>query len=738
VPKKPSKPRKKNFATSSVLPSEAEIADFVAKSPGSVGKRDIAKAFGIKGAAKIALKSLLKNGKRQKREMTQDLPPILEIEITALDKDGDALGTPVAWNEGRSGPAPLFPVVAKDQTAPGIGDRVLVKIEAYMGSGPYTHQARVMRDIAKDQPRIIGLFRKTSSGGRITPSSKKERDDVVVQKGDEGGAKDGELVAAELIRHRGRGLPQARIRQRLGSADDPRNTSLIAIHTHGIPDQFPDAVENEVSKLRVFTVEGRIDLRHVPLITIDPADARDHDDAIWAAPDTALDNAGGFLVIVAIADVAAYVAPGSALDREARKRGNSTYFPDRVVPMLPERISNDLCSLKQQEDRPALACHLRFDAAGKKLSHRFERVIMRVAAGLAYEEAQAAIDGRTPHALLDTVLKPLWAAYEILSKARDARGPLDLDLPERKIKLDANGRVADIIVPARLAAHRLVEEFMIQANVAAAEQLNKKRSPLLFRVHEEPSAEKIRSLQEFLRTTDIPFALGQVVTSKHFNRILQQAKDTQHQRVVNEVVLRSQAQAVYSPENAGHFGLSLANYAHFTSPIRRYADLIVHRSLISSLKLGNDGLTAEDITQLEDTAEHISATERRSMIAERETIDRMVASFLSENLGSRFKGRISGVVGAGLFVVLQDTGADGFVPVSSLGKDYFAFDAGRHALVGSASGETFQLGDEVEVRLMEVTPIRGGMRFEILSDGKPGEKPKRLPRGMSQNRRGRR
>ena len=346
---KPKRPRPK-----SPLPTEADIAAFIANTPGHVGKREIARAFKLKGKDKLALKAKLKTIAPKKPARSESgLAPVMEIEITSLDFEGEAIGQPLDWNEGRAGPPPKMPVIADGKSAPGIGDRILAKIEAYAGTGNYSHQARVMRNLAPDATRVVGIFRKDSNaGGRIIPSGKKERDDYIVQKGDEGGAKDGELVTAELTRHRGRGLPHARVRERVGSADDPRNISLIAIHTHGIPDQFPQSVLDEVKRLPTFSLDHREDLRHIPLITIDPADARDHDDAIYASPT----DDGGHDIIIAIADVAAYVRPGTALDREARKRGNSTYFPDRVVPMLPERISNDLCSLIEGEDRPALVC----------------------------------------------------------------------------------------------------------------------------------------------------------------------------------------------------------------------------------------------------------------------------------------------------------------------------------------------------------------------------------------------
>jgi ribonuclease R len=737
TPKRPVK-KSRHLSPSLGLPPEATILDFIASSPGKVGKREIARAFDLKGKAKIGLKSLLKDlegrgalkQKGKKTDSASVLPPVSVLEVVGIDEDGHAFAEPTEWNVDVAGPLPVILVKHEHksgQAAPGIGDRILARIEATPHATRYVYQARVMRPLSRDALRVVGIYRAgPGNAGRIVPSGKKDRYDYHVPHGENANAQDGELVSAEVTKPAARGLPQARVRLRLGNASDPRNTSLIAIHTHGIPDQLPQSVLDEVATLRPFVVKGREDLRQVPLLTIDPADARDHDDAVWAAADDNPQNSGGHIVIVAIADVAVYVHPQSALDREARRRGNSTYFPDRVVPMLPERISNDLCSLREAEDRPALACHMVFDRHGKKRSHRFTRAVIRSAAKLAYEEAQAAIDGKgnaRTMALLEPALRPLWAAYKTLCIARDKRGPLELDLPEKKIILDSKGNVDKVVVPKRLDAHRLIEEFMIQANVAAAEELNKQRTPLLFRVHEEPSQDKVRSLSDFLKTVNIPFALGQVLRSRHFNHILTQARGTDHETLVHQVVLRSQAQAQYRADNAGHFGLSLANYAHFTSPIRRYADLIVHRALITACKLGGDGLSGEDIAKLAETAELISAAERRSMIAERETVDRLVAAHLSTRIGAEFKARIGGVVGAGLFVTLEETGADGFVPVSTLGRSFFVLDDVRHALVSRETGETFQMGDTVDVRLAEVAPVKGGLKFDMVSDGKKGAKP---------------
>ena len=481
----------------------------------------------------------------------------------------------------------------------------------------------------------------------------------------------------------------------------------------------------EVETLAPPSMQGREDLTGVPLLTIDPVDARDHDDAVYAEPDPSENNPGGWVVTVAIADVAHYVRSGSRIDREAQMRGNSVYFPDRVVPMLPERISNDLCSLREGERRPCLAVRMVFDRHGEKRSHKFSRAMMRSVAKLSYQEAQAAIDGN-PSAkcthLMDDVLKPLWAAYETMAAARGRRGPLDLDLPERRIVLDKEGRVADVIVPERLTAHRLIEEMMIQANVAAAETLEQRNRPVVYRAHAEPSKEKLLALAEFLATLNLklPKKGAGVLKPADFNRILEVARELPVPELVNEIVLRAQSQAEYVIEHYGHFGLNLRRYAHFTSPIRRYADLIVHRSLVEALGLGEGGLTPEDAPKLAEVSRHISETERRAMAAERETVDRLIAAHLKDRVGAEFDARISGVTRSGLFVRLNETGADGFIPASTLGRDYFAHVEAAHALVSTRSGEGYHLGDKVRVKLVEVVPSAGAMRFEMVSDPRKG------------------
>ncbi len=709
----------------SQIPSKQEILDWISENPTQTGKRDIARAFGIKGAARIDLKRLLKeleaDGHLAKRGKTyrdpDKLPPVAVLRVEAPDADGDMYASPMEWLGDGAAPRALL-VMKSSDPALEQGERILARMTE-VDDEPYAYEARLIRRIGTNPIRILGIYRKGSEGGRIVPVDKGQDKEWRVDAGADEGARDGELVEAQQSGPKSRmGLPRARIVARLGDPTAPRAVSLIAIHQHGIPDAFPDNVIEEADAMTPAGLKGREDLRHLPLITIDPADARDHDDACYAHADDNPKNPGGHVVWVAIADVAHYVTPGSDLDFEARRRGNSTYFPDRVVPMLPDRLSGDLCSLHEGVPRACIAVRMVLDAQGHKLSHSFIRGLMKSHGSLNYAEVQAAQDGNPNEncaPLMDDVIAPLFAAYETTKQARASRQPLDLDLPERKIILDEDGKVASVAFAERFDAHRLIEEFMILANVAAAEELTRLRRPLLFRVHEEPSPEKLEALREVAQASGFTLAKGQVLKTRHLNSLLAQAEDTEFDELINLTTLRSMAQAYYYPENFGHFGLALQSYAHFTSPIRRYSDLIVHRALISGHGWGKDGLSPEDIEKLEATAQHISETERRSMAAERDTTDRYLAAFLADRVGNEFTGRVSGIARFGLFVKLDETGADGLVPIGSLGNEYFRHDKDEQVLVGERSGLVIGLGQRVTVRLAEAIPTTGGLTLELLN-----------------------
>ena len=719
------------------MPSREEVLAFIASQTGRVGKREISRHFGLHGADKVALKHLLKDivdeglvaKGRGKLVKHGALPQVVVVDVVTRDADGDLVGTPAEWDEEEHGPAPSILIALPHRPRPGdpipgLGDRALVRLSD--GGGPSDDPrpvGRVMKILDRGRARTIGVFRAVPGhGGRLLPIDKKNVGrELAIPEEAIGEARDGDLVAVDIVRTSRFGPPVARVRERLGNLKSERAVSLIALEVHGIPHVFRADTLAEAERAEPVGLGRREDWRKLPLVTIDPPDAKDHDDAVHAEPDTSGDNPGGFILTIAIADVAAYVRPGTALDREAAVRGNSVYFPDRVVPMLPERISNDLCSLRPREDRPAMACRVVIRADGRRKSHSFHRIMMRSAAKLAYAQAQAAIDGHTDDTtemLLEPVLKPLWEAYAALKRARDDREPLDLDLPERKILLKPDGTVDRVVVPQRLDAHRLIEEMMILANVCAAETLEKHRTPCMYRIHDAPSMEKLMTLKEFLKSVDISLPKAALLRPSHFNQILSRAAEGDSAAVVNQVVLRSQSQAEYSPENIGHFGLALRRYAHFTSPIRRYADLIVHRGLIKALGLGQDGLTDGQASALAEIGAEISAAERRAMAAERETIDRLIAAHLSERVGDIFAGRIAGLTRSGLFVKLDETGADGFVPAATIGGGYYRFDEGLQALVGTRTGESWRLGDPVTVRLVEAAPVAGALRFELMSDGR--------------------
>jgi ribonuclease R len=731
------------------FPSRDAIVAFIRANPGKAGTKEISREFGLKNADRAELKRILreladtgtivKRGKKVAEAAV--LPATVMADVTGRDADGELLAAPSEWDEVEGGEPPKIrihiPRHARPAATAGVGDRVLLRVEKTDDDDGVAYRGRIIKLIDHGQRRVLGVFRSLpQGGGRLVPVDKKQAGrELNIASADSMDASDGDLVSVDLIRTRGFGLASGRVKERLGSISSEKAISLIAIHAHDIPLAFSPAALREAEEAKPATLKGREDWRDLPLVTIDPPDAKDHDDAVHAEPDSDPNNKGGYIVHVAIADVAFYVRPGSALDRDAMTRGNSVYFPDRVVPMLPERISNDLCSLVPGEPRGALAVRLVIAPDGRKRSHSFHRVLMRSAGKLSYAQAQAAIDGRpddTTGPLLDPILKPLYAAYAVAKRGRDERDPLDLDIPERKILLKADGTVDRVIVPERLDAHKLIEEFMILANVAAAETLEKKALPLIYRVHDEPTLEKIHALQEFLKTLDVPFAKAGALRPSLFNRVLTLVAGQDYEAMVNEVVLRSQAQAEYSADNYGHFGLNLRRYAHFTSPIRRYADLVVHRGLIRALGLGEGALPdSETAESLSEIAAEISVTERRAMKAERETADRLIAHHLVDRIGASFQGRISGVTRAGLFVKLDDTGADGLIPIRTLGTEYFNYDETRHALVGSRSGAMHRLGDVVDVKLVEAQPVAGALRFELLSEGQV------LPRGRKRDHIGR-
>ena len=733
--------------------TKAVVQDFMAANPDLTTRRDIAKGLGLKGEERRELRSILrqledagtvvKTGKRAVAKA--DRPPGTTIvAFDRLDNDGILIGRAIGRDgpygpdihyagqansgpnrSGKSGGRGRRGSRGDSANTPGVGDRALCRLTER--SGEWTARVIKKLDDRENQP-VIGLLTETGHGGRIESANRRDRHEYLVDGADMGGAVSGDLVIAQQQvgpgQKRGYGPKRAVVTDVIGKAGDPRAASLIAIHAHGLPLAFPDDVLDEARAGNRAPAE-REDLTATPLITIDPEDARDHDDAVFAEK-----LSDGWRVIVAIADVAAFVTEGSALDREAYKRGNSTYFPDRVVPMLPFELSADACSLREDEDRACFAVEMSFDKSGTKRSHRFFRAMMRSHAKLSYEEAQTAVEGKPSDrakSVLDTVLHPLWGAYGAMAAARDRRGPLDLDLPEQKILFSDDGTIERIAAKERLDAHRLIEEFMIAANVCAAETLEAERSGLIYRVHDAPSDAKIAAFADFLSTLKMKWPKGERPQTGRFNALLEDVAGGDHDQMIMEMVLRTQSQAVYAPDNLGHFGLNLARYAHFTSPIRRYADLVVHRALIRALGLGPDGLSDKALSQLNETATHITQTERQSMAAEREATDRYLALFLADRVGAEFEGRVTGVTKAGLFVRLAETSADGFVPISSLSNDYWVFDEAAMSLVARGSGHRFDLGQVVSVRLKEVAPLQGGLLLEMLSRPRPKRKGVALP-----------
>jgi ribonuclease R len=733
------------------LPSRKQVLDFIASSDQPAGKREIARAFGLSGQDKIDLKRLLKDmadeglidsSPGRAFHQAGGVPKVTVLRVVEVDDSGQVRAVPEQWHAET--PPPKLRIIERGRRgALGIGDRVLARTEE-QGPGFIAHP---LKKLERSAELVLGVVKREGERFWLSPVDKRERRELFISDGKD--AEPGDLVLCEVT-----GRPprvSARVDAVLGDPFAPRSFSLIAIHKHGLRHEFAQEAIAEAHRVAKLPLREREDLTHLPIVAIDPEDARDHDDAIWAEPD----GEGGWNAIVAIADVSFYVRPASELDREARARGNSVYFPDRVVPMLPEELSADICSLKAGEQRAAMACHLKIARDGTLKSWRFSRAKICVAANVAYEDAQAAMDavteevidvaspvcfmppvaGRVPQELIEKALKPLWACWRALFAARQKRDPLELDLPERRVMLDEKGRILSVAPRDRLDAHRLVEDFMIAANVAAARALEAKKAPVMYRVHEPPSREKLVALKDYLKTFGIDFALGQVIKPGTFNRVIERVGDSEGREEIMEQLLRTQMQARYAPERLGHFGLALATYAHFTSPIRRYADLLVHRALVSAYKLGDGGLPPGEEERFEQIGEQISMLERRAMEAERETVDRYVAAFLADQVGQLVECRITGVQPFGFFAAVKDLGGDGLVFAKDLGLEYFRYDEAAKALVGDESGETYRIGQRLTLRLAEANPVSGSLRFELPEGSYGGAQ--RGPQRRDRTRRGR-
>ncbi len=718
------------------LPLEQDILSFIESAETPLTKRELVRAFNIRGDNRRPFKALLSQLESKgliarlaggKYSAPDGLPAVTSIEVIDIDIDGDVFARPLPWDEKLQGPPPRIEIMPdkKGHPALSVGDEALARLSKTDEKNVFS--ARILKRMETPDNQILGLVVHDNKGYRLLPTDRKARNDFDIPQAELNGAKDGDLAFATPLPSRGQHNKHVKIKQVIGHEDDPKVISLIAIHEAGLNEEFPAQVVDETKNIEVPPLGKREDLRDIPLVTIDGADARDFDDAVFAEKN----DSGGFHLIVAIADVSHYVRYGSHLDKEAWTRGNSTYFPDRVVPMLPEQLSNNLCSLMPKVERACLAVHMTIDKDGELTKYKFVRGLMKSAARFTYDQVQAAKDGNRDgdtDVLYDSVITPLYEAYDLLDKARQKRGALDLDLPERQILINDEGDMTGVTKRARFDSHKLIETFMIMANVAAASALEDKSSPCLYRVHDKPSADKIDSAKDFLDA--FGFSLpANIVEPKQMNHLLELAKGHEYSQLISLMILRTQSQARYASENIGHFGLALQKYGHFTSPIRRYADLFVHRSLISAYNLGKDGLGDGEEQRIDETAEHISTTERVSSDAERSAVDRFTAAYLESKVNAEFSGVINGVTRFGLFVTLDEIGADGLVPIRTLPQDYYVHDEEQHALIGRKTRRIFRLGARVKIRVIEAEKLSGSTVFELVDAEKgadiPGFKPRR-------------
>ncbi len=577
------------------------------------------------------------------------------------------------------------------------GDRVAIRVSSDRAG---RREGRIVEVLERRTTTVVGHFH-TERGIDYVREENERRTEVLIARGERGGAKPGDMVQIEIVQHpTERSLAIGRVTKVVGRLDQPGIETEVAILAHGIPSEWPEAVVQAAARIPTTVPsrakQGREDLRKIPLVTIDGADAKDFDDAVYCEP-----HDEGWKLIVAIADVSHYVEPDTALDREAQARGTSVYFPDRVVPMLPEELSNGLCSLNPQVDRLCLACEMIVSRQGVVKRSRFFSAVMRSAARLTYEDSAALLDGgkaRGTHAKLLPMLVSLRDVYRAFARARQKRGSIDFDLPETKIELNVQGKVEAIHPVERRETHRLIEECMIAANVEAAKRIRKSRLPSLYRVHEGPDAERLEELILFLRSFGFKVP-SEKLTPKHLADVIERVGGKPEAELVETVVLRSLKQARYQPRNIGHFGLGLGAYAHFTSPIRRYPDLLVHRAIKWSIEHGTSKGFPYSMPEMEQLGERCSRAERRADEAVWDVEEQLKVLYISTRIGEEFNVIVSSVVPFGIFVRVPELKIDGLVHVSSLPRDYYHRDSTGTKLVGDRTGRTYRLTDTLDVRL---------------------------------------
>ena len=706
----------------STITYDAIIASLEA-APAPLGLREVAKALSLSPEDRPALKShvrkMIEDGlifmdDKRRIRLASHMPEVCIAEVTAYDDDGygslkilsqDIDEAMIARSE-----ISLMPE-RKRGRIPRIGARILARMVQY---GPDQYEARVLRILPDRKDRFFGRIVRFRGGLGIEGAEKGARRIVELAKGGATPQLD-DLIEAEMNDAKGKIAKTASILRNFGPADSADAFIQLAIAEFDIPHVFSDEILASTAQASVPELGNRVDLRDTPLVTIDGADAKDFDDAVFAEP-----HGSGWRVIVAIADVSAYVAADSALDAEAAKRGNSVYLPGTVVPMLPETLSNGMCSLVPHEDRASLAVEIMLDDKGQKKSHRFIRALIKSHARLTYDAVQTVFEGTADERDIgapDGTLHHLFGAWHNLFAAREKRGTLNLNVPEKRVMLNEAGQPAHIEVREQKQAHRLIEEFMILANICAAEELESRGQLCVYRTHDRPDMEKIEGLRELAEALSIPFAKGQVVSPHRFNELLARVKDTSEEQLVNDAVLRCQSRAVYDCENKGHYGLSLARYAHFTSPIRRYADLLVHRALIQSCGLGPEVQTLQEVEALSQICAQISQTEQVAAKAERRTTDRLVACLYQPQIGRQLEVTITGLTNFGLFAAFDERTAEGFMPFRSLPEDFYELDQGNSRLVGRRRGTVFALGAQITAQIESVEPASGGILLTFLDGG---------------------